>query len=176
MVPGLQRYAKVSKLYCPPNEPLAPLAKLFEPWVHRPPPVAASVVQGFPRFGPQATSAPSTAVGVAGMATRKLTTRMGLDEEVVRRLSNAGVTNCKELFEQPEPQLMIILDRRWAADCGALLLVQVCHGRTRFAPHQLEAELTPRISTPAAARSRCASCSRRWHRAVSPRFAPRAPS
>ena len=126
--------------------------------------------------GSQATSEPSAAVGVAGMATRKLTTRMGLDEEVVRRLSNAGVTNCKDLFEQPEPQLMIILDRRWAADCGALLLVQVCDGRTRFA-HQLDAELTPRISTPPpAARSRCASCSRRWPRAVSPRFAPRAPS
>ena len=48
------------------------------------------------------------------MATRKLTTRLGLDEEVVRRLANAGTTSVKDLFEQPEPQLMAILDRR----CG----------------------------------------------------------
>ena len=74
------------------------------------------------------------------MATRKLTTRMGLDEEVVRRLSNAGVTTCKDLFEQPEPQLMIILDRRWgrhtAAHCSRL--VQCASAGLRQQPTALD--------------------------------------
>ena len=44
------------------------------------------------------------------MSSRKLSTRLGLDEETIRRLSNHSVTTAKDLFELPEPQMMVLLN------------------------------------------------------------------